>query len=92
MFPCDGTGYGKSMYWEYVAKQVAFIHNEYCFCWDKSPPNIIVSPNYDALKIDPKSHVIKIKISCVQKFGDCCPNFSKTESQLEVMFKNFYKG
>lgn len=92
MAPFDGQGYGKSCYWEYYARQVAFDNKEYCLCWDNSGPNIRISPNYNHLKTDPKSHEIKITIECANKQLGCPLSFKETEKELEVMFKNFYKA
>lgn len=79
-------------YWEYYALQMAFYNKEYCLCWENSPPSIKVSPSLMTDKNDPKYTEVRINLQCAKKKFTCTTNFSKTERELEIKFKDFYKG
>lgn len=81
MIPSDGTGYGRSTYWEMKAKQIAKRNHEYCPCWDLNNP--IIRPSQDG-KLDMMVH-------CFSKQADCVQDFHKTNDKLTKKFKQFYQ-
>jgi hypothetical protein len=90
--PYDGNGYGRSLYWQYYARQTAFANKEYCLCWENNDPDITIVPSYKNLHLDPKCHRINISIKCQNKVAGCPESFEKTQEELEIMFNNFYKS
>jgi len=86
------VGQNDFYYWEYYARQMAFNNKEYCLCWEINPPSIKVSPSLLKDKSDPKYTEIRINLQCTNKKFTCSKDFSKTERELEVKFKDFYKG
>lgn len=81
MIPQDGTGYGRSIYWEMKAKQVARKNHEFCNCWDYNKPVINLSA-------DGK---YKIFISCNPSAYECSKDFSKTNKIMTRKFREFYQ-
>lgn len=82
MIPYDGTGYGRSIYWETKTKQVARKNHEYCPCWDFISPIIKLS----------KDGEYQIKVKCYSKCDTCVSEFPKTNEKMTFLFRRFYKG
>lgn len=82
MIPHDGMGYGRSLYWEMKAKQIAKKNHEFCPCWDITNP--VIRPAND--------HSYKLTARCSEPSGDCMTDFHKTDKALTNKFKQFYKG
>lgn len=81
MIPGDGTGYGRSLYWEQQAKQIAKNKLEYCRCWDFINPIIHFSTD----------GTYKLFVACKSSSLTCTKDFQKTDKALTKKFKEFYK-
>lgn len=81
MIPQDGTGYGRSLYWEMKTKQLARKNNEFCHCWDFNNPVITFSTD----------GTYKASISCEKSEIECRKDFHKTDEKLTELFKRHYK-
>lgn len=79
MTPYDGTGYGASIYWRSVMKDLANESGEACPCWTKDEPKIDFNGD----------HGLEIKVTCQAK--DCDKTFPQTEKRLVGRFMEFYK-
>jgi hypothetical protein len=80
MIPFDGTGYGRSIYWQMKAKEVAKRKHEYCPCWDLNNP--VIRPSQEG-KLD-------MKIHCFLRSTECRVDFHRTEKVLTRKFKEMY--
>lgn len=76
----DGQGYGKSDYWHQVAYRTAKEMGEDCSCWHEQP---------FILTFGEKDFCMKIR--CSIKKPTCVKYFTKTEYQIQNLFKEFYK-
>lgn len=82
MMPMDGTGYGRSTYWEWKAKELALEHNEMCTHFFLHFP--IVKIKYKTCANGQEG--LKLRVKC-----DGCHNkFPATEDALTKKFKEFY--
>lgn len=81
MIPFDGTGFGRSLYWEMRTKEIARKNNEYCPCWDLRNPVIEFSSDghYNVL------------VGCSMPMDTCIQNFDQTNAKMTKLFKKFYK-
>lgn len=80
MIPSDGTGYGRSIYWEMKAKQIARRQHEYCPCWDLRDPVISLS----------QDGKYELSVHCFISYKYCVKDFKKTDLILTKKFKQFY--
>lgn len=80
MIPSDGTGYGRSLYWEMKAKRIARKNDEYCYCWDFNNP--VIRPSEDG--------AYNMKVHCFVSQKYCLTDFHKTDAALTKKFKEFY--
>ncbi len=82
MMPYDGSGYGKSSYWEWQLKSIARNNGEWCPCWENKTP---------LLKFKSDDDVIRLKIKCLSKSILCKQCFPNTEKALKELFIKMYK-
>lgn len=78
----DGTGYGRSHYWEWKAKEIALEHDEACKHFFGNFP--IVKIKYET----PKNGIdgLKLRVKC----KSCDTKFPNTEEFLKKKFLEFY--
>lgn len=88
MNPQDGTGYGRSMNWHYVAVNKADKTNEKCDHMDKTREKFDI--NHIRITMSPieegKGNKIKFKVTCSQ----CDNQFPLTSEKLTKKFIKFY--
>lgn len=80
MMPFDGLGYGCSIYWNTVIKQVGKDQGEECPCWADHLPQVIFQPE-----------PFTVKVRCASKQVTCKTDFTQTEQALTEKFLRFYK-
>jgi len=79
----DGSGYGKSVAWEYRIQSIAKDNGEICPCWEERKPYYLVEgSNLDE---------ITFKIYCQKKTDTCKESFPETEKKIGEIFKRQYK-
>lgn len=82
MITYDGTGYGRSRYWEWKAKEIALEHNEMCTHFFLHFP--VVKIKYKTPQNGADG--LKMRVKC-----DACEmKFPTTEQFLKKKFLEFY--
>jgi hypothetical protein len=81
MIPYDGQGYGRSIYWQNQAIDIAKNNSEKCDCWSETPPFIEFRDGGEFC----------LKVNCWDKTDACKVSFPKTEAELTNKFLRFYK-
>lgn len=79
----DGSGYGKSTYWAYVAKGIAKDEKESCQHLDMHTIRVKIQYLYN-----PEFNNVQIKIKCSM----CKSDFSNTARLVREKFLQFYSG
>lgn len=82
MMPIDGTGYGRSYYWEWKAKNIALDNDEACKHFFSHFP--VVKIEYKTPKNGDNG--LKLRVKC----SACDAKFKITEQALKAKFLNFY--
>ncbi len=76
----DGSGYGRSTYWQITAKDMAKHTKEACICMTELPKILITSED-GGLRTANLYIIVK----------DCSHDHKKTDRMLTQKFKEFYK-
>lgn len=82
MIPFDGTGFGRSLYWEMKAKDIARKKHEFCPCWENHNPVVELSTDGS----------YTVLVQCFNSGTGCLTDFSLTNEKMSKLFKKFYKG
>jgi hypothetical protein len=86
MNPQDGIGYGRSIYWNHAAKEIANENGETCPSWGEELPALQITCSDGSLR------TCKVLVGCFCINGELlkCREFPITERIITNKFKSFY--